>query len=260
MGKVVPPVPEVHRVPDVQPASHVLLDGVSKRYGTVDILREVCVDVPARRRVGLIGVNGAGKTTLLRILAGLASPDSGAVRLVEEGGATRPLTSRDLALVPQAKPLFPVLTAAEHLALAAGMNRGCWDGDLPQRWLRDFGVPADRPAGRLSGGERSQLAIALALGRQVPVLLMDEPFAELDPLARDDATTALAEHVTRSGRTLLVSSHVIADVERLCDRIVVLTHGRVVLSGDTGDLLAGPGERSLSDVVLPVLRSHREAR
>jgi ABC-2 type transport system ATP-binding protein len=233
----------------------ITVQSVSKAYGSTQILDDVSLALPPGARAGLVGANGAGKTTLLRIIAGLSSPSLGHVQL-KTADTSRPNGS-PVALVPQGKSVFSNLTADELMAIAAAVNKGLWDPGPVNGWLNGFDVPRDRLCGKLSGGERSHVSIALALGRRVPFLVMDEPFAELDPAAREDAVGALTEHLNATGQTLLISSHGLADIERLCDYLLVMSHGKITLAGSTEELAAAHPDQGLAETAMAALREPR---
>lgn len=234
----------------------ITLQSVSKAYGSTQILDDVSLALPQGARAGLVGANGAGKTTLLRIIAGLSSPSVGDVQLKTKANTPRPKGS-PVALVPQGKAVFSNVTVDEVIAIAAAMNRGQWDPEPVYEWLDGFDVPRDRLCGKLSGGERSHVSIALALGRRVPFLVMDEPFAELDPAAREDAVGALTGRLNLTRQTLLISSHALADIEQLCDYLLVMSHGKITLAGSTKELAAAHPDQTLSETALAQLREPR---
>ncbi len=212
-------------------------DRLSKRFGSKTALRECTLSVPAGRICALVGPNGAGKTTLLQLATGLLRPTSGSIEVL---GATPSQDGRWLARVgylAQDVPLYRRLTAEQLLGMGAHLNPG-WDDSLAHGRLAALGFPLDRPVGRLSGGERAQVALALALGKRPQLLLLDEPVASLDPLARFEFLSSLAEATADAGLTVVLSSHLTIDIERICDYLVLLHSSRVQLTGDIADLLA----------------------
>ena len=221
------------------PAPAIETRGLTKRYRRVTALSECSVTVPAGRISALVGPNGAGKTTLLRLLAGLARPTGGTAAVL--GGAPRqdPAFLAQIGYLAQEIPLYRRLSAEDHITAGAHLNPR-WDGAAARTRLDDLRVPLGQPVGTLSGGQRAQVGLTLALAKQPRVLLLDEPVAALDPLARRQflatLTTAVAD--AEGGLTVLLSSHVIADLERVCDHLVLLTGSRVQLSGDIDALLA----------------------
>jgi ABC-2 type transport system ATP-binding protein len=212
--------------------------GLGKRYRRRWALSECTLDIPAGRVVGLVGPNGAGKTTLLSLAAGLLSPTSGTIEVC--GG--RPASGRaqlaKVGFVAQDTPTYARLTVDEHLRLGARLNRG-WDDTLARSRIARLGLPPDRRAGQLSGGQRAQLALILAIAKRPELLILDEPVASLDPLARNEFLQDLADTVAGQRLSVLHSSHLVADLERVCDHLIVLVGSRVQLAGDVTQLLAG---------------------
>ncbi len=211
--------------------------GLTKRYRRVTALSDCTISVPEGRISALVGPNGAGKTTLLRLLTGLAAPTAG--QAVVLGGAPRqdPAYLAEIGFLAQEIPLYRRLTAQDHIGIGAHLNPR-WDGESVRARLGGLKIPLDRPVGTLSGGQRAQVALALTLAKRPRLLLLDEPLAALDPLARRNFLAALAEAVAGGGLTVLVSSHLIADIERVCDHLILLAASRVQLCGDIDTLLA----------------------
>ena len=216
----------------------VMTTGLTKRYGRMTALADCSVTVPEGRICALIGPNGAGKTTLLRLLAGLAAPTAGQVAVL--GGPPRedPAYLAEIGFLAQEIPLYRRLTARDHIGIGAHLNPR-WDGELVRARLAGLKIPLDRPVGTLSGGQRAQVALALTLAKRPRVLLLDEPLAALDPLARQNFLGMLAEAAAGGGLTIVLSSHLIADIERVCDHLILLATSRVQLCGDIETLLAG---------------------
>jgi ABC-2 type transport system ATP-binding protein len=211
---------------------------LGKRYRRTWALRDCSVAIPEGRVVALVGPNGAGKTTLLHLAVGLLAPTAGEVRVFGVPPANRPQVLARVGFLAQDKPLYHGFTVAEMLRFGARLNPG-WDRAVADRWLERFDLPPDRRVGQLSGGQRTQLALALALAKRPRLLLLDEPMADLDPLVRHDLTRLLMETVAADGLTVVLSSHVLADLATVCDYLVLLAVGRVQLAGDTEELLAG---------------------
>jgi ABC-2 type transport system ATP-binding protein len=211
--------------------------GLSKLYRRVTALSEVTVTVPEGRISALIGPNGAGKTTLLRVLAGLARPTSGEVAVLGGPPSQDPAFLASIGLLAQELPLYRRFTAEDHIGIGAHLNSR-WDGPYVRQRLESLGIPLDQPVGTLSGGQRAQLALALTLAKRPRLLLLDEPVAALDPLARRQFVAHLAEAVADGGLTVLLSSHLVADLERTCDHVILLAASRVQLCGDIDTLLA----------------------
>jgi ABC-2 type transport system ATP-binding protein len=211
--------------------------GLTKRYRKVTALTGCTITVPEGRISALIGPNGAGKTTLLRVLSGLARPTGGDVAVL--GGTPRqdPAFLAEIGFLAQEIPLYRRLSAEDHIGIGAHLNPR-WDGVSVRHRLESLGIPLDQTAGTLSGGQRAQLALALTLAKRPQLLLLDEPVAALDPLARRQLLAHLAEAVADGGLTVVLSSHLLADLERVCDHLILLAASRVQLCGDIDTLLA----------------------
>jgi ABC-2 type transport system ATP-binding protein len=212
---------------------------LSKRYRPVNALTECTVTVPEGRVSALVGPNGAGKTTLLRMLAGLASPTGGTVSVL--GGAPRqdPAFLAEIGFLAQEIPLYRRFTAEDHIRLGAHLNPR-WDASLVHTRLAEFRIPVDQRVGTLSGGQRAQVALALTLAKRPRLLLLDEPVAALDPLARRNFLATLTSAVADAagGLTVVLSSHLVTDLEQVCDHLILLAGSRVQLCGDIRTILA----------------------
>lgn len=212
--------------------------GLGKRYGRRQwALRDCTLTLPAGKVVGLVGVNGAGKTTLLHLAVGLLRPTAGSITVLGDPPAAGPNQLARVGFLAQDAPVYPTLSVADHLRLGRHHNRA-WDHDLATARIDRLGVDPGQHAGRLSGGQRAQLALTLAIAKRPDVLILDEPVARLDPLARHEFLQGLMEAVADQDLTVVLSSHLLADVERVCDHLVVLAHGQVRVAGDVEDLLA----------------------
>lgn len=212
--------------------------GLSKQYGNVWALRDCELSLPAGRVIGLVGPNGAGKTTLLHLALGLLEPTAGEIHML--GYAPRDQVREVLAragFVAQQRPLYRQFTVEQHLQLGAHLNAH-WDDARARERLRRYAIPLDRKVRALSGGQQAQVALALALGKRPQLLLLDEPLANLDPLARQEFLRTLLVAATEEGTTVLFSSHVVAELERFCDYLVILLDGQVRVAGDVDQLLA----------------------
>src|SRR3954468_23444396 len=209
---------------------------LGKRYGRTWALQDCALEVPAGRIAALVGPNGAGKTTLLHLAVGLLRPDAGEVLVF---GRDPRSVLPDVGFVAQDTPLYRDFTAAELVTMGGKLNRRRWDAALARERLAMLGIPPDRPVGKLSGGQRAQVALALALAKRPRLLLLDEPIASLNPLARREFMQTLMGAVADSGTTVLLSSHLLADLERVCDYLIVLNAARVQLVGTVDDLVAG---------------------
>ncbi len=213
-------------------------DQLGKRYGNTWALRDCSLRLPAGRIAALVGPNGAGKSTLLHLAVGLLRPDAGAVRVFGGSPYNNTSTLADIGFVAQDTPLYRDFSAAELVTAGAKLNRR-WDAALARTRLARLGISPDRPVGKLSGGQRAQVALALALAKRPRVLLLDEPVASLDPLARREFLQSLMGSVADAGTTVLLSSHLLADLERVCDYLIVLNAAQVQLTGTVDDLVAG---------------------
>jgi ABC-2 type transport system ATP-binding protein len=211
--------------------------GLGKRYGGSWALHECTLAIPAGHVVALVGPNGAGKTTLLNIAVGLSVPSAGAVTVIGGRPAGSPAALDAIAFVAQDTPLYKNLSVADLLRLTRNLNRG-FDGEYANARLGELGIPRDRKAGDLSGGQQTQVALTLALARHPKLLVLDEPMAMLDPLARHDFMAAVMTAVADDGVSVVLSSHVLAELERVADYLVLLSSGSVQVAGEVEDLLA----------------------
>jgi ABC-2 type transport system ATP-binding protein len=211
--------------------------GLGKQYGRRWALRDCTLAIPAGRVVGLVGPNGAGKTTLLHLAVGLLAPTSGTIEVLGDRPASGPSELARVGFVAQETPTYATLSVADHLRLGAWLNPG-WDSTLAERRTEHLGLDPNQKAGKLSGGERAQLALTLAMAKRPELLLLDEPVAGLDPLARREFLRGLMETVAEGGVSVVLSSHVLADLERVCDNLVVLVASRIRVAGEIEALLA----------------------
>jgi ABC-2 type transport system ATP-binding protein len=211
--------------------------GLGKRYGSSWALRECTLAIPDGHVVALVGPNGAGKTTLLNLAVGLTAPTAGTVAVL---GSTPPgsLAALDgIAFVAQDTPLYKNLSVADMLHLTRNLNRH-FDQLYAEGRLGELAIPLTRKAGKLSGGQQAQLALTLALGRHPRLLVLDEPMSSLDPLARHDFMATVMTAVADDGLSVVLSSHVLAELERVADYLVLLSLGSVQVAGEVDDLLA----------------------
>lgn len=211
--------------------------GLGKRYRRRWALSDCTLAVPAGRVVGLVGPNGAGKTTLLRLAVGLLAPSTGEVEVLGGPPAAGPAALGRVGFVAQDTPTYANLTVADHLHLGGWLNPR-WDGDLAGRRIAQVGLDPRQRAGRLSGGQRAQLALTLAVAKRPELLVLDEPVASLDPLARREFLHGISDVATGDGVSVILSSHLVADLERICDFVIVLVASRVRVAGTIEDLLA----------------------
>jgi ABC-2 type transport system ATP-binding protein len=236
--------------------------GLGKRYGSTWALRECSLAIPAGHVAALVGPNGAGKTTLLNLAVGLAAPSAGEVTVLGGRPAGSPAALDGIAFVAQDTPLYKNLSAADMLHLTRNLNRR-FDQDYAQARLAELGIPPKRKAGKLSGGQQAQLALTLALARRPRLLVLDEPVAMLDPVARHDFMATVLTAMADDGVSVVLSSHVLAELERVADYLVLLSEGRVQLAGEIEDLLAshrmltGPAAEADRYTQWPVVHARR---
>ena len=211
--------------------------GLGKRYGRTWALRDCTLAIPAGRVAALIGPNGAGKTTLLQLAVGLTGQTTGEIAVLDGVAPGSPEALDGIAFVAQDTPLYKYLSVADTLRLVASLADS-WDGAHARARLDALGIPLKRKVGKLSGGQQAQVALAVALARHPRLLILDEPVAELDPLARHDFMSTLMEAVAEDGVSVVFSSHVLSELERVCDYLVLLSRGSVQIAGTVDDLLA----------------------
>jgi len=210
---------------------------LSKRYGSTWALRECTLAIPAGHVAALVGPNGAGKTTLLNLAVGMLAPTAGSIEVLGGRPAGSPAALDGIAFVAQDTPLYKNLSAADMLHLTRNLNHR-FDQSYAQARLAELGIPAKRKAGKLSGGQQAQLALTLALARRPGLLVLDEPVAMLDPVARHDFMASVMTAMAADGVSVVLSSHVLAELERVADYLILLSRGRVQVAGEVDDLLA----------------------
>jgi ABC-2 type transport system ATP-binding protein len=238
--------------------------GLGKRYGRTWALRECALAVPAGHVTALIGPNGAGKTTLLNLAAGLTSPSAGAVSVLGGLAAGSRAALDGIAFVAQDTPVYKNLSAADMLHLTATLNRR-FDKPYAHARLAELGIPLDRKAGKLSGGQRAQLALTVALARRPKLLILDEPVSMLDPIARHDFMANVMTAAAADGVSVVLSSHVLADLERVADYLILLSRGQAQVAGHVDDVLAshrmltGPAAEADTYTEQPVVHARRGA-
>ncbi len=211
--------------------------GLGKRYGRTWALRDCTVTVPAGRLAALVGPNGAGKTTLMHLAVGLAVPAAGSVTVLGDQPAGAPAALDGIAFVGQDAPMYKNMPARDMVHLTRNLNRG-FDQEYARTRLGQLGIPLNRKAGKLSGGQQAQLALTLALARRPRLLILDEPLAMLDPLARQDFMATVMTAMADDGVSVLLSSHALAELERVADYLVLLSGGQLRVAGEVDDLLA----------------------
>jgi ABC-2 type transport system ATP-binding protein len=238
--------------------------GLGKRYGSTWALRDCSLAIPSGHVAALVGPNGAGKTTLLNLAVGLATPSAGAVTVLGGRPSGSPAALDAIAFVAQDTPLYKNLSAADMLHLTRNLN---WrfDQAAAEARLAELGIPLQRKAGRLSGGQQAQLALTLALARRPRLLVLDEPVAMLDPIARHDFMATVLTAAADDGVSVLLSSHVLAELDRVADYLILLSRSRVQVAGEVDDLLAshrlltGPAAKADTYAERPVVHIRRAA-
>ena len=211
--------------------------GLGKRYGGTWALRECSLAIPTGHVAALVGPNGAGKSTLLNLAVGLAAPSSGRVTVLGGCPAGSPAALDGIAFVAQDTPLYKNFSASDLLHVTRNLNRR-FDQAAAEGRLSELGIPLKRNAGKLSGGQQAQLALTLALARRPQLLVLDEPMAMLDPIARHDFMATVLTAAAEDGVSVLLSSHVLAELERVADYLILVAQGRVQMAGEVDDLLA----------------------
>jgi ABC-2 type transport system ATP-binding protein len=212
-------------------------NGLGKRYGSTWALRQCTLAVPEGRLAALVGPNGAGKTTLLNLAVGLTDPSSGTISLLGGRRAGSLAALDGIAFVAQNAPLYKNLSAADLLHETRNLNRR-FDQGYAERRLGELGISLRQTAGKMSGGQQAQLALTLALARRPQLLILDEPLANLDPLAREDFMATVMTAAAEDGVSVVLSSHVLAELERVADYLLLVSHGNIQVAGEVEDLLA----------------------
>lgn len=213
-------------------------DGLGKRYGSTWALRDCTLEIPAGSVTALVGPNGAGKTTLLHLLIGLGKPSAGGVEVLglsprRDAAALLPR----LSFVAQDHPLYRGLSIADTLKLARKLNPS-WDEERAHSRIERLGLDPHRKVSKLSGGQQAQVALTLALSKKPELLVLDEPVASLDPLARREFLGAVLEAVADTQMTVVISSHIVSELERVCDHLITLVDSRTQLAGSIADIVA----------------------
>jgi ABC-2 type transport system ATP-binding protein len=211
--------------------------GLGKRYRQRWALSDCSLQIPSGRVAGLVGPNGAGKSTLLNLAVGLLAPDTGSITVLDGQPGSGPAQLAKVGFVAQDTPVYAGLSVADHLRFGAHLNPG-WDAGYAERRIDRIGLDRTQKAGKLSGGQKAQLALTLALAKRPQLLILDEPVASLDPLARREFLQDLMEAVAEHEVSVILSSHLVSDLERVCDYLVVLAASRVQIAGDVDALIA----------------------
>ena len=207
------------------------------QYGRRRALADCTLNIPPGHVVGLVGPNGAGKSTLLKLACGMLKPTSGSISVLGDAPGSGPGQLARVGFLAQDAPVYPHLSVADHLRLGAHLNPR-WDKEFAERRIARLDLDPGQKAGKLSGGQRAQLALTVAAGKKPELLLLDEPVASLDPLARREFLKQLMEFVVDDGTGVVLSSHLISDLERVCDYLIVLVASRVRLAGEVDQLVA----------------------
>jgi ABC-2 type transport system ATP-binding protein len=211
--------------------------GLGKKYKRKWALTDCTLEIEAGHVTGLVGPNGAGKSTLLNIASGMLEPTTGTVEVCGGAPGSGPAQLAKVGYVAQSTPLYERLTVDDHLRLGAHLNPN-WDDDLARERVERIGLDPKQHAGKLSGGQRAQLALTIGIAKRPELLLLDEPVAALDPLARREFLQDLMEAVAEHGLSVVLSSHLVTDLERVCDQLIVLMDSQVRIAGDVEQLLA----------------------
>lgn len=210
---------------------------LGKKYGRRAALTGCSLAIPSGHVVGLVGPNGAGKSTLLHLAVGLLEPTDGDITVLGDRPRSSPAFLRRVGFLAQDSPTYARFTVQQHLRMGAELNPS-WDAAFADDRMTSLGLDPKQRAGTLSGGQRAQLALTLAVAKRPELLLLDEPVASLDPLARREFLQTLMEVVAVQGISVVLSSHLIADLERVCDYLVVLVSGQVAITGEVETLMA----------------------
>ena len=210
--------------------------GLGKNYGRRPALTDCTLDIPAGHVVGLVGPNGAGKSTLLNLAVGMLAPTSGTIEVLGGQPGAGPEQLAKVGFVAQDTPTYGALSIDDHLRLGAHLNPG-WDDTLARGRIETLGLDLKQKARKLSGGQRAQLALTLGVAKRPELLILDEPVASLDPLARREFLQDLMESVAEHQFSVVLSSHLVSDLERVCDHLIVLVASRVQLADDLDTIL-----------------------
>ena len=230
---------------------------LGRAYGSTWALRDCTLDIPAGCIAGLVGPNGAGKTTLLNLATGMLRPTAGRIRVLGGAPGQGAGQLRKVGFVAQETPVYAGRSVADHLRMGRHMNAR-WDPELAADRIRELKMDPRHKAGSLSGGQRAQLALTMALARRPELLILDEPVAGLDPLARREFLERLADATAGTRMSVVMSSHLVSDLERICDYLVVLVGARIQVAGPVAELLAGHHKFSGPDAEVRALAGEAE--
>jgi len=240
---------------------------LSKRYGSTWALTDCYVRIPGGRVVALVGPNGAGKTTLLQLAVGFLEPTSGDIKVFGWSPQEQPtVVLPRVGFLAQDRPIYRRFTVRELLEFGRRLNPR-WDRALAGGRMEQLRIPLDRAVGKLSGGQQAQVALTVSIAKRPDLLLLDEPLSNLDPLARREFLKVLMEAVADDGFTVVLSSHIISELERTCDYLVILSQGRVQVAGEIEGLLdnhrtlvGGPCDKALLERDPSVIHSSHTPR
>jgi ABC-2 type transport system ATP-binding protein len=242
-------------------------EGLGKRYRKLWALTDCTLSIPAGHVVGLVGPNGAGKSTLINLATGMLAPTTGTIQVLGGRPAAGPAQLAKVGYLAQDAPVYAGFSIADHLRLGAHLNPG-WDADMARSRIDRLDLDLRQKAGKLSGGQRAQVALTMAIAKRPELLILDEPVASLDPLARREFLQGLMETVADQELSVVLSSHLISDLERACDYVIVLVDSRVRIAGpvdellSTHHLLSGPRRdpASLPDGLEVISASHTDVQ
>lgn len=236
---------------------------LTKRYGRRPALSDCTLAIPPGRVVGLVGPNGAGKTTLLQLAVGMLAPTSGGIQVLGGQPGSGAAQLAKVGFVAQDAPTYAGLSIADHLRFGARTNPR-WDQRLADDRISGLGLDRSQKAGKLSGGQRAQLALTMAVAKRPELLILDEPVASLDPLARREFLQSLMAYIAEQSASVILSSHLVSDLERVCDYLIVLVASKVRVAGEVEDLLAshfrltGPRGNPVPEGAGTIVDSHTE--
>ena len=212
-------------------------DGLGKRYGKSWALLDCTITVPEGSLTALVGPNGAGKTTLMNMAVGLTVPTEGTVTVLDGQHAGAPAALDEVAFMAQDAPVYKNLSVEDMVHLTKNLNRR-FDQSFARARLTELDIPLKKKSGKLSGGQQAQVALTMALARRPRLLILDEPLSALDPLARQDFMATVMTTMADEGTSVVLSSHALAELERVADYLIVLGGGQLRIAGEVEDLLA----------------------
>ncbi len=230
--------------------SIVTVRGLSRRFGAKLALHDVDLEVPAGSVVGIVGENGAGKTTVIKHVLGLLRAQSGQVRVFGRDPAADPVPVLARIGYLSEEPELPGWMRVHELLRYVAAFYPSWDDDYARSLVRELGLDLGKKVDQLSKGQRARAGLVTALAYRPDLLVLDEPSSGLDPVVRRDILAAIIRTVADEGRTVIFSSHLLGEVERVCDRVVMMQSGRVVFDGELDQVKEAHGHRSLDEIFL----------